>query len=144
MMRENWPTFVYAIRCGEWIKIGVAHDIASRMGGMRVNCPYPLTLVGSRQFPRAADALRVEAAIHRELAAQLHFGEWFKDAPADPVAVLMAAYAREGLEPIAGSVDPRKPYSVIPRMEMPRTSAEDIWGPEPAHLKALTSSASAG
>ncbi|NUQ18557.1 MAG: GIY-YIG nuclease family protein, partial [Sphingomonas sp.] len=97
----------------DWIKIGVAANIESRMGGMRVNCPYPLTLVGSRRVPKAADALRVEAAVHRKLAAQLHVGEWFRDEPIDPVAALDAAHREAGFDPVDAAIDPRKPFSVF-------------------------------
>lgn len=138
MMQENIPTFVYAIRCGEWIKIGVAANITERMGGMRVNCPYPLVLVGSRKFPLASVALRVEAAIHRELAGQRHFGEWFREAPLDPVAALVSAYERENLEPVTSPIDPRKPFSVFPEIEFPKGKYEDIFGPVPAHLASMT------
>jgi hypothetical protein len=131
MIAPILPTFVYAVRCGEWIKIGVARDIANRMGGMRVNCPYPLTLVGSRQLPSAQDALRIESAVHRELAGQRHFGEWFRDQPIDPVAILAALYAREGLEPVSTAIDPRKPFSVFPEIEFAKATYEDIYPPEP-------------
>jgi hypothetical protein len=138
MMRENLLTFVYAIRCGEWIKVGVAANIEQRLGGMRVNCPYPLELVGSRRFDKASTALRVERALHLELAEQLHFGEWFRPRPIDPVQALAAAYRLEGLEPVETAIDPRRPFSVFPQVESRPATYEEIFGfPPSAHLARL-------
>ncbi len=125
MMREDLLTFVYAIRCGDWIKIGVASNIESRMGAMRTNCPYPLALVGSRRFPNASAALRVEKLLHQELAGQRHMGEWFRTGPIDPVAAIGEAYRREGLEPVNSAIDLRKAFTLFP--EMPKATYDDIY-----------------
>lgn len=87
------PSSVYAIRCGEFIKIGFGESPRERLAAMRLTCPYPMELVASRQFPNAKSAYDAEGQIHIALASQRHWGEWFKMEPMDPVGCLKAVHA---------------------------------------------------
>jgi hypothetical protein len=54
------------------IKVGLASDVARRLGEVQVGCPYPIELMGTLPGGRAGEAL-----LHRVFAAFKIHGEWF-------------------------------------------------------------------
>jgi hypothetical protein len=86
------PTFVYAIGCGDFIKIGIARDTAKRLSGLGTSSPYDLVLLARRQFPTEEIARFIEGMIHYQLGDQWHRGEWFRREPKDPIAELVRQY----------------------------------------------------
>jgi hypothetical protein len=107
---KDKPTYLYAIRCREFVKVGIAECTYDRLSGLRVACPYPIELIGRRQYPTKTAARVAERQCHQELAGQAHMGEWFKTAPLDPLAVIIARYAADHPgEPIEQAIDPRLP-----------------------------------
>jgi hypothetical protein len=69
-------TNLYAIRCGDAIKFGIAIDVAARLISHQVSSPYKVELVA---FCPALK--RHEKEVHAELAAHRIQGEWFRDCP---------------------------------------------------------------
>lgn len=63
---------VYAVRCGEYVKIGVAKRPLSRLRNMQVSNPVELTL--ESRWPGSAD---VEKMFHGVLSPLRVRGEWF-------------------------------------------------------------------
>jgi hypothetical protein len=107
---KDKPTYLYAIRCGEFVKVGIAECTHDRLSGLRVACPYPIELIGRRQYPTKTAARVAERLCHQELAGQAHMGEWFTAGSLDPLAVIIARYAADYPgEPIDQAIDPRLP-----------------------------------
>lgn len=76
---DKAPLDLYFIQslCPEGrIKIGVSSRIASRMGKMMVDCPYPVRLLKS-----VKDAAHMEKPLHREFSDDRVTGEWFRPSP---------------------------------------------------------------
>lgn len=66
------PDRVYFIRCGKFVKIGIASDPEHRMGTMKNANPYPLSLVGTMEGGAA-----LESELHNTFQEYHHSGEWF-------------------------------------------------------------------
>lgn len=70
-------TFIYAIRCNEFVKIGIALWPPQRIGEMQVGNPYDLELI--RQYRVSTeDAFLIEKNAHAKLSEHSKRGEWFK------------------------------------------------------------------
>ncbi len=81
-------TFVYAVQCGEFIKVGVAYNIPARLSSMQTGNPHQLEVIAALEFDAEGAARFAEKAAHRFLAQHAHRGEWFKiEAP--PVLELL-------------------------------------------------------
>jgi hypothetical protein len=119
------PTFVYAIRCDSFIKIGFGERPVERLGSVKMHCPLPAALVATRKFPNAEIAYSAEKAIHARLVDQAHWGEWFRCGPIDPVSALKEEYDRlaEMLNLPSVITDIDEPAAT------PRVTYEDIYGP---------------
>lgn len=65
---------VYFIQAGESgpIKIGLADNVGRRFSALRVNCPLPLSLLGTVEGGRAK-----ELELHRKFSDVRTQGEWF-------------------------------------------------------------------
>ena len=66
-------TVTYAIRCGDFVKVGKTRDLATRISSMQTGCPLPLVLHGYVEGD-------IEAATHEYLEFCGHErvrGEWF-------------------------------------------------------------------
>jgi hypothetical protein len=72
-LRVRVPNKTYLIRCGSFVKIGMAADIADRLRALEAANPHELdvlkVLAGGRQ---------VERSLHVRFAAYRHRGEWFR------------------------------------------------------------------
>lgn len=65
--------FIYAIRCGEFVKIGYATNPWKRRLQIRLCNPYPCDMLGF-----SPGALVDEKSLHSKFAAYHHRGEWFR------------------------------------------------------------------
>lgn len=65
--------FIYAIRCGDFVKLGYATDVFKRRSQIGLANPLPVTLIGYSRGSRAD-----EIAIHREFTPWRVRGEWFQ------------------------------------------------------------------
>ena len=72
---ERW-TNVYAMQCGQYIKIGRSNKIKERLDDLQIGNPEKLELLGSIRAPAY-----IEYQIHKELADYCHRGEWFNATP---------------------------------------------------------------
>lgn len=68
------------------VKIGQAVDVAHRLQNLQSGSPVPLVVLGTFE---GLDGRDLERALHAELAASRHHGEWF-DLGANPLAVVRA------------------------------------------------------
>lgn len=71
---------VYAIRCGDYVKIGTTSLATARHRLRQIQAmnPYPCTLVGvSRVTEAEASPLSVESWHHERLQSFHHWGEWY-------------------------------------------------------------------
>ena len=100
--RLDDPCFVYVIRAGGPIKVGVAKDVAARLSTLQTGNPYRFELL--YVIPGGQD---LEWQLHRRIESDRMEGEWF-DGPLVPdflefianLAVKMrAAYADDGVAP---------------------------------------------
>lgn len=69
---------IYFVRCGklDWVKIGTAIDIPSRLQELRAGSPFPLALVAVMEGDRDA-----EVRLHKRFAKERGHGEWFALSP---------------------------------------------------------------
>lgn len=67
-------SYVYFIRCGQFIKIGSSENPANRLRALRTGNPFPLSILKTVPGDGA-----VEFAYQREFRAHLHRDEWFRD-----------------------------------------------------------------
>lgn len=76
-------SYVYAIRAGEFVKVGKADRPYKRIHGFRTGCPHPIEVLTTIEFVSATSALEAESLLHRMLDdAGLHYrGEWFRWTP---------------------------------------------------------------
>jgi hypothetical protein len=66
---------VYAVRVGEFVKIGYTIGrLSTRLTGIAVNCPYPYELLAAKPGAR-----KEELELHRHLRDSRSHGEWFHD-----------------------------------------------------------------
>lgn len=69
--------YVYALRCGELVKIGITTDLARRVREVNMHNPFPVRAEMCRAIER--EYIRViERAIHGRLDASRVTGEWFR------------------------------------------------------------------
>lgn len=67
--------YIYLIRSGEYFKIGIANDPASRLAQLQTGNPQELEIYSCFSFD---DASSVERALHQAFKNSRHFLEWFK------------------------------------------------------------------
>jgi len=83
-------TYVYVLQCGEYVKVGVAVDVHSRVEALQAGNPYPITVAVKLPLESKLNALLCERTIHSCLSAYAHQREWFK-CPADHAAKVATA-----------------------------------------------------
>ena len=66
-------SFVYFIRCENFVKIGKANDPDARLADLQVGNPIDLELLFS-----IPGSFRTERKFHQRFAASRHIGEWFR------------------------------------------------------------------
>lgn len=82
---------VYAVRCGDAVKIGYTTNLAKRMNSLKAD-----DVLGFRPGTKAD-----EQALHEQLAEHRHHGrEWYRPTPA-VLAVVNEMRETLGLEPLA-------------------------------------------
>jgi len=106
--RHNRTVYIYAIKCGEFVKVGIAADIEKRLVNLEANNPYPLKLIGWGACP-ARLASAAEHAAHTRLARYHHKGEWFRCSDiAARAAVQYGPLRAAGLRPEYQAVSAKK------------------------------------
>lgn len=77
--RRRASSIVYFIRSecpNQFIKIGIANDLNTRLSGLQVSAAYPLTVMAT--MPGGPS---VESELHARFAEAHERGEWFRPAP---------------------------------------------------------------
>lgn len=74
------PVFVYAIACGDCVKIGISNSPEQRLKTMLTSMSETPRLVASRQMPNRLHARRLEGIVHWRLMKYRvrERGEWFR------------------------------------------------------------------
>jgi hypothetical protein len=71
--RGSW---IYFIRCHDYVKIGKATSVEDRFVTLQIGCPYELTLLGA-----IPGGLREERNYHAIFCESRYRGEWFRITP---------------------------------------------------------------
>ena len=89
---ENRPSdvFLYVVRCGDFVKVGLAADVRRRLRDFEAMTPYEVVLVG-KTVVRADKAGMAERVAHEALADTHHRGEWFSASPETALKAIRAA-----------------------------------------------------
>lgn len=100
--QQSIPTSVYVIEAGEFIKVGIAEDVESRLQVLRTHCPLPARIVFSTEPMPRPEAKRIEAWCEFKLADKAVHGEWFKCSAALAIDAigLMPSIEVEANEPV--------------------------------------------
>ncbi|MDP1702623.1 MAG: GIY-YIG nuclease family protein [Aestuariivirga sp.] len=69
--------YIYGIKCGDLIKVGIAKSVAKRLKGFRLANPQPMEVVFKRHAYQAF-AIRIERAMHEYLKEFAVGREWFR------------------------------------------------------------------
>ena len=90
--------WLYAVRCADYVKIGLAADVQRRIKDFECASPFDVSLV-ARSRVRADKAGMAERMAHERLADAHHRGEWFRTDPQTAKkAVRYAATAILGMD----------------------------------------------
>jgi hypothetical protein len=82
------PTgFVYIIQCHDFVKVGFADNVSTKLSNLQSGCPYELRLLASWKVEAAAIA---ESKLHRLWERYEIRGEWFKVPYGELVCVINA------------------------------------------------------
>ncbi|MCH8837633.1 MAG: GIY-YIG nuclease family protein [Candidatus Marinimicrobia bacterium] len=85
------------MRCKNFIKIGIAKDICTRLSELQVGNPFPVFYVWSSRSLHREDAHKIEKMLHHQFAHSRERGEWFKMNPEGAIKIaerLYASYAK--------------------------------------------------
>lgn len=82
--------YVYAIACGDCVKIGLSNDPEQRLRTLTTGMKDEARLIGSRAYPNRLYAKRAEAILHWSLMAKRvrARSEWYRMTPAQALAAL--------------------------------------------------------
>ena len=69
------PMYVYIIRLGMYIKIGIARNVRQRISAIQIGSPYEIVLLRCWQTMNAREE---EKWLHNRLDQYHHRGEWFR------------------------------------------------------------------
>lgn len=93
-------SYVYVVKCRQFVKIGIAGDVASRLRELQTGNPFPLEILREYAAPRGV-IVAVEMRAHDYLRKFAHTGEWFHCDQATACAAIERA-----LKSITGRLQP--------------------------------------
>lgn len=76
--RDGLLMVVYAIKAGNFVKIGIAENITTRLIVFRTHCPMPVSLEFCSQRVLRPAARNIELDCHAYFWANHSHGEWFE------------------------------------------------------------------
>lgn len=107
--------YIYAIRCGEFVKIGQTVDPEGRLAAMQTGNPHELEHVGHVLMHQ-----HIERALHNKLMDFRHRLEWFRlEGPVKDVVDLIAKRDHDGIEDFLFGDYRRQIESLRERLEQP-------------------------
>lgn len=73
------PSYVYAIRAGNYVKIGKSDNPKGRIDGFRTGCPHRISVISVIELWDSRAALAYESGLHHyfSVAGLRHNREWF-------------------------------------------------------------------
>ncbi|WP_454813831.1 GIY-YIG nuclease family protein [Labrys neptuniae] len=89
---------VYVMQCAEYVKVGIAFDIAKRLGDLNSASPFEVACSYSIEVTEQ-DAPWIELGVHLALKRYHHRGEWFicdVDAAISQVKIIAELAERKG------------------------------------------------
>jgi hypothetical protein len=108
------PTFIYILRAGRFVKVGVSGAAESRAASLQTGCPYKIEVFASVPA-NSWVAFRAERAAHIRMRDRAAHGEWFRIAPTAALHVVLAevraARLMERRDPVAPQ--PPTPAEVV-------------------------------
>jgi hypothetical protein len=123
MARKRSVTWaaVYLVQFGEFVKVGITNDPASRLKVLQTGLPDEISMPFYEILPTREHAVAIERRMHQALAPRRTRGEWFR------VGLDEAMEAYEAISPTKG-----KPVVSMPMAEVLRLSEAGALG---RHLK---------
>lgn len=97
---------VYVFSAGEFIKIGIAENVVTRLQVTRTHCPLPVELAYQSEPMRRWLAKELERDAHARLEPFWVTGEWFRIGVSDAVPVVEEI---AGLRPLSPEDEPHEP-----------------------------------
>jgi hypothetical protein len=91
--RDVVPCWVYFIRCGDSVKIGVTAAVDIRLRQLQSASPTVLSVLASIRCVNADGAYELEGQLHKQFAEHRLRGEWF--AWCDPIASYVATLSHK-------------------------------------------------
>lgn len=99
----NW---VYFIQCHDFVKIGRANCLNTRLAMLQTGCPYELEILSAFE---CVDYKAVERAFHQEFARSRIRGEWFQLKPEELTRIArLSTYKQRDPKDIADAIAGRK------------------------------------
>ena len=84
--------YLYAIRCHDFVKLGMAADPEQRCALLQVSNPYEMRVIWARPFATRSEAHVAERNVHARFEPFRERGEWFR---LECVDLLEAEYFRD-------------------------------------------------
>lgn len=97
---------VYVFSAGEYVKVGIAENVASRLQVTRTHCPLPVELAYQSAPMRRWLAKELEREAHDSLEPFSVTGEWFSIAASDAVPVVEEIAGRRSISPKEEKIEP--------------------------------------
>lgn len=97
--RDELMFVIYVFKAGDFIKVGIAENIVTRLSVFRTHCPLPVSIAYCSTRVVRPVAREIETACHDELAHCHVHGEWFKASPTAAIVVLDRYLSRAEKQP---------------------------------------------
>ena len=76
--RDSVLTVVYVIKAGDFVKIGIAENVVTRLIVFRTHCPLEIELLFCSTSRPRPEAREIEICCHNHFSQHNVHGEWFK------------------------------------------------------------------
>lgn len=99
---QGFRCCVYFIRCGEFVKIGIATSVRVRIKALQTSSPLELKAEGFIPLGSDEQGYRLERELHRRFNGYRVRGEWFRYCPEIAEYIAQHAQAEETRDAIPG------------------------------------------
>lgn len=79
--RDGLSLVVYVIQAGEYVKVGIAENLAARLSVFKCHNPIPVSVAYCSNPMFRPEARKIEVGCHSLMGESRANGEWFKVAP---------------------------------------------------------------
>jgi hypothetical protein len=91
LSQPHAKSVIYAIRCHDYVKVGLSDNLEQRLHSFELGNPYDLEVLIYRSVPRWYRK-EFETMVHQALDAHAHRREWFKVSPEIAIATVKTVY----------------------------------------------------